>query len=166
MPVVSFVLPLANAQDPYTVFGPLWDLSEPWRLVPGRDYEPSPFSGLALCHPWEAMQHAAGNAFASPIPPARQGSPMNSTFLLGLLEELRAIEPSIRWHFQLPQGWFKNIGDFAIGENFGPDAVVAYNKEYDRLRDEAVAARLAEQAAPVEAEEEMIAKTIGMTTDT
>ncbi|MCK5157376.1 MAG: hypothetical protein KAQ69_13190, partial [Spirochaetales bacterium] len=91
----------------------------PWRLIPGRDYEPTKFLGMARCHPWEAMQHAAGNAFSSPIPPAKPGSPMNSGFLIGLLEELVDIEPSIKWHFQLPQGWFRNIGDFAIGGNFG-----------------------------------------------
>lgn len=122
MPTVYFTIPLADSGDPYSIFGPLWELSAPWRLVAGRDFEPSRFAGLALCHPWEAMQQAAGNAFTSPIPPARLGSPMNSEFLLSLLSELAAIEPSVKWQFQLPQGWFRNIGDFAIGENFGGEA--------------------------------------------
>ena len=119
MPTVHFVLPLADPADPYTVMGPVGELNDPWRLSAGRDYPESKFKGLAVCHPWEAMQHAAGNAFAAPIPPAVKGSPMNSPFLLGLLRDLVAIEPSLKWHFPLPQGWFKNIGDFAIGENFG-----------------------------------------------
>ena len=85
--------------------GPVWELNAPWRLVAGRDYERSKFEGLAICHPWEAMQHAAGNAFAVPIPPAEVGSPMNGEFLLGLLKELVDIEPSLKWHFPLPQGF-------------------------------------------------------------
>ena len=119
MPTVHFVLPLADPHDPYTVMGPVGELNDPWRLLAGRDYPESKFKGMAVCHPWEAMQHAAGNAFAAPIPPAREGSPMNGDFLLGLLRDLVAIEPSLKWHFPLPQGWYKNIGDFAIGENFG-----------------------------------------------
>lgn len=122
MPTVYFVLPLAEAKDPYSVMGPVWELNAPWRLVPGRDYERSKFQGLAICHPWEAMQHAAGNAFTDPIPPAEAGSPMNSDFLLRLLKELVDIEPSLKWHFWLPQGWYRNIGDFAVGDNFGGEA--------------------------------------------
>jgi len=119
MPTVHFVLPLPDPADPYSVMRVMWDLAQPWRLVPGRDYEPTRFIGLAKCHPWEAMQHAAGNSFTDPIPAADRNSPMNSTFLLELLDKLVAMEPSVKWHFPLPQGWFKNIGDFAIGENFG-----------------------------------------------
>ena len=119
MPTAYFVLPLADPTDPYTVMRSVWELNEPWRLIPGRDYAESAFKGLAICHPWEAMQHASGNAFAAPIAPAERGSPMNSDFLLGLLNELVAIEPSLKWHFPLPQGWFRNIGDYAIGDNFG-----------------------------------------------
>jgi len=119
MPTVHFVLPLADPQDPYTVMRAVWELNDPWRLLAGRDYEESKFKGLAICHPWEAMQHASGNAFAAPIAPAEKGSPMNGDFLLGLLGDLVAIEPSLKWHFPLPQGWFRNIGDYAIGDNFG-----------------------------------------------
>ena len=119
MPTAVFVLPLRDPADPYSVMGPVWDLNAPWRLLAGRDYPKSRFEGLAMCHPWEAMQHAAGNAFAAAIPPAEVGSPMNSEFLLGLLRDLVAIEPRLKWHFPLPQGWFRNIGDYAVGANFG-----------------------------------------------
>ena len=119
MPTVVFVLPLSDPLDPYTVMGPVWELNAPWRLVPGRDYPECKYKGLALCHPWEAMQQAAGHAFSDPIPPAVAGSPMNSEFLLGLLNDLVAVEPRVKWHFPLPQGWFRNTGDYAIGDNFG-----------------------------------------------
>ena len=133
MPSVTFALPLADPTDPFTVMAFMWELSEPWRLEPGTDYEPTAFAGLALCHPWEAMQHAAGNAWAAPIPPAKKGSPMNSDFLLGLLGDLVSIEPRVKWHFLLPQGWFKNIGDFEIGENFGGEE--GFRKLAEEFRD-------------------------------
>ena len=122
MPRVYFALPLPDPQEPYSVMANAWELSAPWRLEPGRDYEPTKFVGYAICHPWNAIQYRAGNTIAAPIPPATADSPCNSAFMRELIAELASLQPGIRWNLFLPQGWYKNIGDHEVGENFGGEA--------------------------------------------
>jgi hypothetical protein len=119
MPTVWFALPLSDPRDPYSVMPHMWELSAPWRLEPDRDYPRSKFQGLAVCHPWDPIQQAIGKTFTEPIPLGAKESPMTPEFLLGLLNEFVAFEPSVKWHFWLPQGWYKNVGDYEIGDNLG-----------------------------------------------
>ena len=122
MPTVYLALPLPDPQEPFSVMANMWELSAPWRLEPGRDYEPTSFVGTAICHPWNAIQYRAGNDIAAPIPPATPDSPCNAAFMKELIAAMEDLQPGIRWNLFLPQGWYKNIGDHEVGENFGGEA--------------------------------------------
>jgi len=119
MPKVYLALPLPDPKEPFSVMANMWGLSAPWRLEPGRDYEQTKFIGHAICHPWNAIQYHAGNAIAASIPPATADSPCNTAFMKELMETLQSLQPGIRWNLFLPQGWYKNIGDYEVGDNFG-----------------------------------------------
>ena len=119
MPKVYFALPLPEPREPFSVMANMWELSAPWRLEPGRDFEPTKFVGCAICHPWNAIQYRAGNDIAASIPPATADSPCNSAFMKELIAELEQLQPGINWNLFLPQGWYKNIGDHEVGDNFG-----------------------------------------------
>ena len=119
MPTVYLALPLPDPQDPFSVMANMWELSAPWRLEPGRDYELTNFVGYAICHPWNAIQYHAGNNIAAPIPPATADSSCNTAFMRELIATMEGLQPDIKWNLFLPQGWYKNIGDHEVGDNFG-----------------------------------------------